>query len=275
MMISQWLTVATTRLQEAGVASARLDAEVLLAHALGKNRTWLHAHGDETLENTVLQHADEYLQRRLKREPVAYITGKKEFYGREFMVTPDVLVPRPETEALVDLAKSLSLPEYSYVIDVGTGSGVIGLTLAVEIPRIYDMILVDISDKALSLAKHNNRTLFHKRKVQYYSSDLLSFWHSQPPQADLVVANLPYVDKTWQRSPETDHEPALALFADDGGLALIKTLIAQATTVLKPGGYLLLEADPEQHSAIAIYAASHNYEHHLTDGYATSFVKLP
>ncbi len=257
-IVKSWLQDTTRQLKTHHIASARLDAEIVLAHVLCVDRLWLVSHDDTLLSSSQLQQADSLIERRIKREPIAYIVGKKEFYGRDFIVTPDVLIPRPETEAIIELAKQLQLPNNSYVIDVGTGSGIIGLTLKAEITSIRDVVLVDISRKALDIAKQNNGNLFHFTGVQYYQSDLLSFWLSSPdqgaPYADLILANLPYVDTTWEISPELAYEPQDALYAEDGGLALIKRLITQSKTVIKDGGYLLLEADPAQHEAILEYS---------------------
>lgn len=262
MTIREWLVQAASTLTSHDISSAQLDAEVLLAHVLDVNRTWLIAHGDEIIDTASLSRVKKLLIRREQHEPTAYLVGHKEFYGREFTVTPDVLIPRPESEKIIEIAKTIKLPDHAYVVDVGCGSGCIGLTLKLEMPAIEDIILCDVSKQALMLAKRNNRERFHLRKIQYYHSDLLSFWlqaemNHTLPIIDLITANLPYVDTSWQRSPETDHEPALAIIADDGGLALIKKCIQQSQRCLTQNGYLLLEADPCQHADIAAYA--HNF----------------
>jgi release factor glutamine methyltransferase len=258
MKANSWLEHAQKRLAEAGISSARLDVELLLAHAVNKDRTWLAAHHDDELSLIELDMADDFLARREAREPIAYITGYKEFYGRNFTVTPDVLIPRPETESLIELAKNNRLS--GTILDVGTGSGCLGLTLALELGS--DAVLSDISDPALNVARRNAETLGVKSAL-FTRSNLLD---SIARQFDVIVANLPYVDTEWDRSPETNHEPKLALFAADGGLALIKTLISQAPHTLTPNGYLLLEADPEQHASITEYAAD-RFAHLATLGY--------
>lgn len=276
MSLITQLHTAQQRLHDAHISTAQLDAEVLLAHALEVDRVWLHTHPDTVLTDTQIHQYETFIKRRLQHEPVAYIIGKKEFYGRECIVTPDVLIPRPETEDLIDLAKSLPLPEDTYVIDVGTGSGCVGLTLKAEIATIRDMILCDISEPTLVVAKQNNRHTFHATKVQYYHSDLLSFWQPKTvkqPFAHLIVANLPYVDTSWETSPELAYEPSLALYADDHGLELIKQLIGQSTYILKDGGFLLLEADPEQHPVIIGSCQRHGLAYRETRGYAISFQK--
>lgn len=263
--IDDWLDGATDQLVKANIPSARLDAELMLCHMLGVDRPWLIAHADDSLTMSALsqrggerrgglkQYGEELVLKRLKRQPLAYLFGKKEFYGREFLVTKDVLIPRPETEVLIDLAKKHELT--GRLLDVGTGSGVLGLTLWHELADI-DLTLSDISPKALEVAKKNTKKL-RVKPVRYVESDLLEHWltHEQPKPFDVIVANLPYVDRSWERSPETEHEPGIALFARDGGLELIKLLLNQAPQLLSPGGYLLLESDPEQQNDIIMYAS--------------------
>ena len=247
--IDNWLADAGSRLRAQAVPTYTLDSELLLASVLKVDRTWLHAHSDDSIPTAIAHSADMLLAKRLTRVPIAYITGTKEFYGREFIVTPDVLIPRPESETMIELLKQLPIPDDAQASDIGTGSGCLGLTAKLECPQIRDMFLCDISSKALTVAKQNNRRHFHIRKVQYYQSDLLK---NVPTGNDIILANLPYVDKEWERSPETNHEPAIALFAEDHGLALIYKLLSQAPQVLNPGGYVLLEADPEQHESIIV-----------------------
>lgn len=252
------------------IPTPRLDAEILLAHALHVERSWLHAHDEAEISAKQAQIAQGFVERRLNREPVAYITGIKEFYGREFIVTPDVLIPRPETEDLVELALTDNVPSRK-VIDVGSGSGCIGITLKLERPE-WDVTLIDSSKPALEVATRNANKL--GATVSTMESDLL-YSLSKESSYDIIVANLPYVDESWKTSPETAHEPALALYAEDNGVALIFKLIEQSRVVLRHSGYLLLEADPEQHQAIIHFASKHDFAHKKTSGYAISFMKLP
>lgn len=264
MTIDEWLSSSTHELTKANIPSARLDAELMLCHMLGVDRTWLIAHGDMSLARAALSHTkgvhpggitvygEKLLLKRLQRQPMAYLLGYKEFYGRDFIVTKDVLIPRPETEVLIDLAKKHSLT--GNVLDVGTGSGAIGLTLWHELKNI-SLTLSDISEEALEVATKNAKKLKIK-SINFVMSDLMDHWLETEASSkfDVIVANLPYVDKSWERSPETNHEPRLALFAQDGGLELIKQLIDQASQLLKPDAYLLLESDPDQQKDIVEYA---------------------
>jgi len=257
MTISKWLEDSTAKLKTAGITSARLDAEVLLAYSLDKDRAWLIAHSDEKFDTGK---ADELLQRRLKREPVAYIRGYKEFYGRDFKVTPDTLIPRPETEILIELLAPL-VADGKRLIDVGTGSGAIAITVKLEYPSLI-VEATDISDAALEVAELNSKTLGADITVQ--RSDLLV---ATKATFDIIVANLPYVDTSWEVSEETHAEPSLALYANDSGLALIKHLIEQASIRLIGGGYLVLEADPRQHDDIIACGHDHDFDWYETDGF--------
>ena len=234
--MADWLARAQARLAGAGVPSARLDAELLLCHATAQQRTWLHAHSDEPLAPHVLAAANAMLTRRTQREPLAYVVGYKEFYGREFTVTPDVLIPRPESETMLELLLAAGLPAAPHIIDVGTGSGVLGITAALELPG-SQVTLLDISPAARAVAAANARR--HGAQVRMLHSDLLADYPLELPPADAILANLPYVDESWpDTSPELAYEPRLH----------------EAAAVLQPGGILLLEADARQHSTIRAYA---------------------
>ena len=259
LSIKDWVADATRQLVFAEIPSARLDAELILAHTLRQPRHYLHAHDDEMLTERDLEIANARIALRLDRVPVAYIIGHKEFYGRRFRVTTATLIPRPESEVLIELLeqavpKNLALlGNQLKLIDVGTGSGALGITAKLQHPEV-DVTLADISRHALNIAEQNARSL--KAEVTVLQSDLLA---SFPFIADIIVANLPYVDPAWERSPETEHEPASALFAANEGKAFIFELIAQTKDRLAIGGYMILEADPEQHPAIIEYAKHHGF----------------
>jgi len=238
MTIADFLHGVTKQFEAAGILSARLDAQVLLERTLKQNKAWLLAHGEEEIgpEKLVTLHAQ--AQRRAAREPLAYILHTQEFYGRNFTVTPDVLIPRPETETMIEELKALPLPDNARVLDVGTGSGAIAITAELELPHLHTEAC-DVSAPALAVAQQNAGRL--GANVTFFVSDLLA--RAEHPY-DAIIANLPYVAKNWQRSPETHFEPALALFAEDAGLELIKKLLSQAPQWLTKYGYVVLEADP-------------------------------
>jgi release factor glutamine methyltransferase len=276
--INAWLDYATAELDRANIESARLDAELLLCHMLGVDRTWLIAHGEDSLARAALsqrggarreglkEYGEKILLRRLKREPIAYIVGRKDFYGREFAVTSDVLIPRPETEVMVEL---LTLPAESAktLIDVGTGSGAIAVTAKLTFPHLK-VDAVDVSEEALKVAKKNAKNF--GAIVRFYQSDLLE---QAGAHYDVICANLPYVSRDWQVSEDVHAEPDLALYADDNGLALIKRLIVQAAAKQTSSNYLLLEADPRQHDDIVTHGNEHGYEWYQTEGFIVTLEK--
>ena len=257
MNVSSWLRKT---------AISRLDAELILANSLGKDRVFLHAHPEFELSEDAEKRADADCLRRENHEPLAYILGYKNFYGRKFMVTPDVLIPRPETEAIINLAKELKSQK---ILDVGTGSGCIAITLKLELPD-SDVVALDISPKALKIAEQNAAKL--GAKIAFRESDLLE---KVQGEYDLIVANLPYVDKKWDwLSPELTFEPEQALFAEDSGLYDIKRLISQVEQRLTNDGAVILESDLSQHEEIREYAEQNtNLSFVKTESLAQLFAK--
>jgi release factor glutamine methyltransferase len=236
-----WLAQAEKRLMEAGVESARLDAELLLAASLGVSRATVRVH----LEGPVPAAADHLLERRLTREPLAYILKKKEFYGRDFVVGPGVLVPRPETEGLVDCAlRSLAGQENANVLDFGTGSGCIAITIALEFPRAT-VTGVDISAGALAYAHQNGQAL--GAGVEWIEAD--GFPAGQT--FDLVVSNPPYIVDALELQPEVGlFEPRTALFGGPDGLDFYRLIARDGAQVVRPGGGLILEIGFDQESTV-------------------------
>jgi len=243
--ICDMLTDAIPRLQEAGVESARLDAEVLLAHVLGQSRGWVWAHPEYAPPPEACGQFAALLARRLRREPLAYVLGAWEFYGRSFTVTSDVLVPRPETELLVEAVSAWARRRHARrLADIGTGSGAIAVTLSLELPDAH-ILAVDLSSAALSVARRNACQHGVDDRICFYTGDLLQPLRAAGmPPLDAIVANLPYIAEEEYATlmPEVrDFEPALALRAAEGGLALIKRLIGTAPPQLAAEGLLALE----------------------------------
>jgi release factor glutamine methyltransferase len=231
------LVQGTKVLEEHSIAAPRLTAEVLLAHALHRERPYLYAHPEEELRELAWIHYGRYLHERLNGKPTQYITGRQEFYGREFQVTPDVLIPRPETEHLVEAALKLIGPG-DVVLDVGTGSGAIAITLALE--RGARVLASDISPAALCVAMGNAQSL--AARVSFLACDLAACLCDG--SVDALFSNPPYVptaDQFGLQREVREHEPHLALFAGPTGLEVYERLIADARRVLRPGGWLLVE----------------------------------
>lgn len=267
-VISTWLKEATKLLKEANIPSPRLDVEIILAHTLRKSRTYLHAHGDQELDARQHEIADARLQLRLDRTPIAYIIGHKEFYGRQFKVTPSTLIPRPESEAMITLLKKYVLAFTPLkLVDAGTGSGCLGISAKLEMPNL-EVTLCDISRHALKVSEFN--AAYHKAEVSLIQGDLLERY---PFTADIILANLPYVDESWERSPDTIHEPALALFATDKGLHLINRLLEQTVSQLAAGGFIFIEADPRQHKRIIENATTKTLQLLEAEGFVLAFGK--
>jgi release factor glutamine methyltransferase len=225
-----------------GVSSPRLDAELLLSHALGCDRVRLYMDMPRPLDSDELTAVRALVVRRRKREPVAYILGRKEFYRRTFAVTKDVLVPRPETEVLVDRALEALPADAGPALDLCTGSGVIAISLALERASLQ-VDATDVSPAALAIARKNAEQLAASERVQFHEGDLFSAVPAGRQYA-LITANPPYVaDGDWSTlAPEiTGHEPRLALTSGDDGLDVLRRLCAQVADHLLPGGVLLFE----------------------------------
>lgn len=239
MTLGTALQQGTRLLSDEGLPVPRLTAEVLLAHAVQRDRVWLFSHADDELNETGWIHYGRYLHRRLSGIPTQYITRKQEFYGREFHVSPAVLIPRPETEHVVSSALERLAPG-NLVVDAGTGSGAIAVSLALERGDAVRVTATDISSEALSVADRNARTLH--AAVSLVQCDLVSALSTR--SVDMIVSNPPYValqDRDGLQREVRDHEPAVALFAGPDGNALYRRLIEDASRVLRPGGYIVLE----------------------------------
>ena len=238
---------------------ARRDADVLLMHTRKKSRAWLMAHGDELLSDELFLSYTELLERRRRGEPIQYITGETEFYGLPFRVMPEVLIPRPETEHLVEKVIELAARfEQPRIVDVGTGSGAIAVALAHEWLSAV-ITAIDLSSSALAIARENAKR--NEVDLRFLDGDLLA------PVAgecfEIVVSNPPYVpsgDRATLSVEVREYEPALALFAGDDGLDVYCRLIPAAFGALVPGGYVALEIGYGQSKAITELLAKAGFE---------------
>lgn len=226
--------------------SADLDGQVLLCHVLDKPRSYLFTWPERELDVAQQRRFLALLGRRAAGEPVAHLTGEREFFGRAFRVTADTLIPRPDTETLVEVALSLPLPVRARVVDLGTGTGAIGITLALEQPQ-WTVSLVDLSEAALTVARQNARQL---------GADVMliqgSWLGACEGLFDLIVSNPPYIDPDDEHLARGDvrFEPRSALVAEQRGLADLTTIIQQSTQRLVAGGWLLLEHGYDQGEAV-------------------------
>lgn len=256
MDIAAALARARAFLHQKGIEAAPLEAEVLLAHVTGTDRVGLYREANRPLSLEEEEKFQELLQRRAAGEPVAYLTGCREFMGLTFRVTRDVLIPRPETELLVEVALELltggAVPgeERLFLADVGTGSGAIAVSLARYLGK-STIYATDISPAALAVAAENARRHGVAGRIIFLAGDLLSPLQKvlPPGSLSLVAANLPYIpsDEIKKLMPDVArHEPHLALDGGRDGLELYRRLVPQARELLAPGGYLLMEIDPSQ-----------------------------
>lgn len=261
LSIADFLAISTKTLSKAGIASARLDSELILAHVLRRSREWLLAHDATALTQSQQRQARQSLLQRTQRRPIAYLTGRRDFYGHSFLVNEQVLVPRPESEVILAILDELAQDHHlRTVLDVGTGSGCLAISVKLTHPDLA-VSACDISKSALLVARRNAaRLLPSGQQIKFYQSDLLS---GLPVSSrfDLIVANLPYLSPGQDGlSPELAYEPAIALYANDDGLSLIKRLIATAPARLTPDGYLLLEMDTDQIETVVSYATDYRYQ---------------
>ncbi len=258
--IAQVIVEAAQVLRRAGVPEARREAGSLLAHATARDRTFLITHADDLLNADELNRFREFVKRRASGEPLQYITGRQEFFSLDFEVTPDVLIPRPETELLVETALELlqDAEEQPFICDVGTGSGCIIITLLHERAQARGLAL-DISPKALRVAARNAARHNVSDRLTFIASDCFNALDASRARFSMIVSNPPYVLagvlEGLQREVR-EHEPRVALSPGPDGLLIIKRIVAEAAGFLGRGGHLLLEIGFDQHEAVAqLFAA--------------------
>jgi len=240
------LTTAAKILSAAGCDSPKLDAELLLAYVLNQSRTWLLTHPEISLNNQQHKQFLSLVERRRQHEPVAYIVGQKGFFGLDFLVTPDVLIPRPETELLVETALEIAsgweADTMPTIADIGTGSGCIAVSLAKNLGR-GNFFAVDVSAQALEVAYQNAAAHGVSSQIEFLQGSLL-FPLLEP--VDMIVSNPPYISRPELQADDmmpdvVQYEPNLALDGGESGLEVIEQLLTQATSKLKPRGSLLVE----------------------------------
>ena len=257
MTVLEVLQATTAYLKKHNVENSRLNAEHLMAHALGRKRIELYLEFERELTETELGPLRELVKRRSEGEPLQHLLGTVEFCGLTFLCDKRAMVPRPETEQLVELVEARIENRESRIVDVGTGSGVIAISLAAKFPEAK-ILAVDISDDALALAQENAAMLNLKDRVQFLKSRLLE---NVEGAFDLIVANLPYVSTQDRHtlSREVLHDPEVALFAGKRGDELVRDLIDKAPTRLHPGGLLALEIGLGQSETLLSALAEKNY----------------
>jgi release factor glutamine methyltransferase len=257
MTVLEVLQATTAYLKKRNVENPRLNAEHLMAHALGRKRIELYLDFERALTETELAPLRGLVKRRSEGEPLQHLLGTVEFCGLTFLCDKRALVPRPETEQLVELVETRIENRELRIVDVGTGSGVIALSLAAKMPEAQ-VLGVDVSEDALALAQENAARLNLSGRVQFLRGRLLE---NAEAAFDLIIANLPYISMQDRHtlSPEVLHDPEVALFAGVQGDELVRELIDQAPFRLRPGGLLALEIGLGQSEALLSALAEKNY----------------
>jgi release factor glutamine methyltransferase len=249
--IAEALRQASRALDHAGVAEARREAGSLLSHVIRRDRTFLISHAEDQLDEDDWKLFENMVARRAAGEPTQYITNVQDFFGRTFRVTPDVLIPRPETELLVEAALAV-MNANAVVCDVGTGSGCIAVTLLCERDDAR-AVAIDVSDAALEVARQNAHDLLVERRIELVRSDCFDELKPATSQFDVIVSNPPYVSANMlpglQREVR-DHEPLVALSPGADGLTVIRRLLTDAPEFIQANGHLLLEIGFDQTEAV-------------------------
>ncbi len=274
MTVSEWLRWSEDQLRTATISTAHLDCLVLLEDETGYDRAWLLAHSEYTLQGSEVNNLNKKIVQRTTHLPLAYIRRKAEFYGREFAVNPHTLVPRPETETMIEaLKQTLNRNEGLYIIDVGTGSGALAVTAKLEAPTAT-VAATDIDPLCLETAHQNAESL--GAAITFKQGNLLEPFGTTDMQVAhqvILLCNLPYVPNEFHINTAATHEPRHALFGGPDGLDLYRTLFAQiATNAWKPAR-ILTESLPTQHEALAHIATTAAYKLQKTDDFIQLFVQ--
>ncbi|HSX36766.1 MAG TPA: HemK/PrmC family methyltransferase [Patescibacteria group bacterium] len=273
--VGSWLEMATALLTRVGIGTAHLDALVLLEDCLHQDRAKLLAHPETKLSDAHIVHLTERLQRRAGHEPMAYLRGKTEFYGRPFYIDHRVLEPRPESETMIDMLKKLfKRPGYANgwtIIDVGTGSGALAITAKLELPKA-EVMATDVDPECIKVAEENCQT--YHCDVHFLKGDLLKplYMHYHPEQS-VLLCNLPYVPDHFQINPAAMQEPRIAIFGGPDGLDVYRKLFEQIDPLAYKPQYLLTEAMPPQQELLASIASSHGYRLHKTEDFIQLFIR--
>lgn len=276
MTFNEWLQSATRQLTQAKIETARLDSIILIEHVTKQDRALLLADPNRAIESNYVRRLNNLLKKRAQHVPIAYLLGHKEFYGRGFKVSTDVMVPRPETEAMIDMFKQLCagslsagiLKENGYVwraADIGTGSGAIGITASLEVNNVI-IDLIDVSDEALDIARTNVVSFSTANRI--IKNDLLK---DLPVKYDILLCNLPYVPDQYAVNRAASFEPRLALFGGHDGLDIYRRLFSQVATRQVIPLYILTEALPFSHLALEVIARKAGMRLLKTDNFIQLF----
>lgn len=265
---SDWLKSATEKLSSKGIQSSRIDALIMLEDCLKLSRGYLLSHSETVIDQSNQLKLRRWLDRRLKHEPMAYITNEVDFHGHNYYIDRSVLIPRPESESFVELIKKIGLRKNTRVADVGSGSGCIGITLKLELPNVV-VDLYEISPQALAISKKNAKLL--AAEVSFNLSNLLN---ASARAYDVVVANLPYVPDSFKLDQATAYEPKQALMGGQDGLDLYRALYSQISSYNWQPSFILTESLKIQHQDMEKQARNFGYNLIKTDGLVQMFKRL-
>lgn len=275
MTHGNWLQTATLKLNRTSTKSARLDALLILEKVTSFSRTRVLAYPEKGLSDTTLNKLNKMLEKRLNGEPMAYILSNKEFYGRDFFVNKNVLIPRPESETIISLLKKYLAPnsrvqpvKVNKLVDVGTGSGCLAITAKLELPEL-DVEACDILKKAIEIAKKNAKHL--QANINFFESNLLE---NSTHGYDIILANLPYVPDNLVVSSDVKAEPKLAVFSGVDGLYLMEKFLAQLENKLAVGGLVFIECLEMQHPSVTKLAEEKGLKLLETENLIQIFIRM-
>lgn len=269
--VSEWLATSQAKLRSAGIESARLDSLVLLSDVLNKDKSWLLAYSDYVLQGSELIKLNTFITQRASHTPLAYIRGYVEFYGHQFIVSPAVLVPRPESEAFLELLQTLDSGSYSSIIDVGTGSGALAVSAAL-LPKPHKVFATDSCTSALVIAKNNAKR--HATTITFVLGNLLEPVTDTVLEDSVLLCNLPYVPVNYPINKAASHEPDIALFSGPAGLDHYNELFEQITLRKTKPLYILTESLQFQHKPVVLLAQKAEYKQCSVDGLVQLFKRM-
>lgn len=272
----QWLAWAADTLKVANISSARLDGLILLEDELQRDRAWILAHPEYQILAGSLKKLNKKLARREGHEPLAYIRGFTEFYGRNFLINKDVLEPRPESETMIELlkelvdSKQLTVNNQTVVADIGTGSGALAITAKLELPKA-EVIATDIDPKCLVVARKNSKKL--NADIKFLQGDLLQPLSTLDFKlSTILLANLPYVPDNWKINQAAAMEPRIAIFGGPDGLDLYRQMFEQIKKLPRRPKYIFTESLPPQHKKLTTIAKNTGYKLQKSQDFIQTFI---
>jgi len=268
MEIEKWIVSATRTLVTADIETARLDSLVLAESVLSKDRSWLLAHPTDMISENDVKKLNKYIAQRCTHYPLAYLTHNAYFYDVQLFVNDQVLVPRPESETIIDILRTLPRTDITTIIDIGTGSGALAISAKLLYPDSM-VIALDVDPKCLRVAKKN--AISTKTDISFFRSDLLGSVPSNLIEKAVLLANLPYVPDNFSINKSARLEPKNAIFGGANGLDLYSRLFEQITNLASKPSYVITESFPDQHDGLQFIANQAGYKYQATDDFIQLF----